>query len=351
MKAPQHYIDFENLIKEYFRNQDFKIIENNGNYLNQSYDLQVVKNTEKYLIELKFYRSRLIPLNIIRSSLNFLRTNLDLPEFSKYRGILIINSILSPKLIMEYYKNFGIEIWDRHYLAAKLSDASSELKEKFEQLLLETQQGTDSTPVLLEDNMNSKIIDFKELNINIKNSKSENDIGEKLCTELNKIECGKTGWSSYEQKSFEILKYLFEEDLSLWNKQCRTYDELSRFDLICRISSKDDFWKSLISSFQTRFILFEFKNYCNKINQDQIFSTERYLFTKALRSVAFIIARNDANENAIVAAKGSLREHGKLIIILNNEDLCNMLKLKDDGNSPNDYLADKLDNWLCSLSR
>jgi len=54
---------------------------------------------------------------------------------------------------------------------------------------------------------------------------------------------------------------------------------------------------------------------------------------------------------AVKAAKGALREHGKLILILDNEDLYKMLEMKADGRVPSDYLSGKLDDFLISLSR
>ena len=131
----------------------------------------------------------------------------------------------------------------------------------------------------------------------------------------------------------------------------RTDDSLSRYDLISRIVSVDDFWRTLVHSFNSRYILFEFKNYSDQLPASQIYSTERYLYPKALRAVSMIIARQGASQNALTAAKGALRESGKLILILNQEDIEEMVRRKDRGDSPSDYLSDKLDEHLISLSR
>ena len=96
---------------------------------------------------------------------------------------------------------------------------------------------------------------------------------------------------------------------------------------------------------------FEFKNYCDPIGQNQIYTTERYLYNKGLRAVGFIISPQGGNDSALKAARGALKEHGQLIIILKNNDLSAMLKLKDNNENPNDYMADLLDKWLINLSR
>ena len=78
---------------------------------------------------------------------------------------------------------------------------------------------------------------------------------------------------------------------------------------------------------------------------------DKYLFTKALRSVAYIISRKGINLNGDKAMKGALKESGKLIMSLDESDLCEMLRLKDKGSDPNTLIANKLDNTLMNLAR
>lgn len=51
------------------------------------------------------------------------------------------------------------------------------------------------------------------------------------------------------------------------------------------------------------------------------------------------------------ATKGILRENGKLIINLTNEDLCEMIKMKNEGSEPSDYLFEFLDIFLLELGK
>jgi hypothetical protein len=97
--------------------------------------------------------------------------------------------------------------------------------------------------------------------------------------------------------------------------------------------------------------VFEFKNYLMKIKQGQIYTTEKYLFGTALRSTAIIISRCGADNNALAAARGALRENGKLIINLDIEDMCAMLHLKDQGDDHNAILVERVDDMLMMLER
>ncbi|MBU5480958.1 hypothetical protein KQI91_06995 [Blautia sp. MSJ-19] len=70
-----------------------------------------------------------------------------------------------------------------------------------------------------------------------------------------------------------------------------------------------------------------------------------------MRSVGIIIAAHGYDEHAYWAAKGCLRENGKLIILLDTDDLIAMNKLKADMEDPSIYLLDKLDNMLSELEK
>ena len=103
--------------------------------------------------------------------------------------------------------------------------------------------------------------------------------------------------------------------------------------------------------FNSKYVVFEFKNYSKKITQKEIYTTEKYLYAKALRSVAIIITAKGFDENAMWATKGCLRENGKLIILLTSEDLIKMAEYKISQEDPSTYLLSKLDNLLIELEK
>ena len=106
---------------------------------------------------------------------------------------------------------------------------------------------------------------------------------------------------------------------------------------------------TVVILYNSHFVVFEFKNYTGKIDQNLIYITEKYLFDAALRNVAFIISRKGFSDAAEFAAKGCLKEHRKLILDVTNEDLIKMLKSPDDN--PADYLLTKLEEFLMRISK
>lgn len=171
--------------------------------------------------------------------------------------------------------------------------------------------------------------------------------------ELNKIEEGRNKSKEYEVLLEKIIKNIFSNELTLFQRQSRTEDGINIFDMICKIKNgvNDDFFTILEKYYKTKYILFEFKNYLDVIKQGQICTTEKYLFETALRKVAIIITRHGIDKNGMKLTKGILRESGKLIIVLNDEDVKEMISIYENGEKATTVLEKKLDELLTTLEK
>jgi hypothetical protein len=144
---------------------------------------------------------------------------------------------------------------------------------------------------------------------------------------------------------------LFDPHLYGFESQVETSDGANRYDFICRIKPGDPFWDAIKMDFRTRSILFECKNYSEPITADQIYSTERYLFSRALRSVCLLISRLNSDDSAKRAAQGTMRESGKLILLVCNADLIRMLRLKAQNENPTEILDEMIWDFIIRLPR
>ena len=179
-------------------------------------------------------------------------------------------------------------------------------------------------------------------------------VADSYIAQLKALETGSAAFKKYEELCVSILKYILGEYLTLWEQQKTTEENLYRFDMCCKIKNgvTQDFFDTICKYFSTKYIVFEFKNYEKPITQREIYTTEKYLYEKALRKVAIIISRKGADKNAKMAARGSLRESGKLIICLSDEDLEAMLQIKkDEEKTTGGYLEDILDDMLMRLEK
>lgn len=340
-----YYIEFEKLVKALLEGLKYTVARDTHRQ-GAKYDYIIQSKELRIAVEVKFSWSGSLATSLL------LRASKNLAHKVKQDArvniaILIASSIVPVKTKNEIENKTGVLIWDRSNIL-DISSVNLSLRTKFEKLFNSINQLSDKPSFPVEKTA-TEVDKLKQERV--LKGRQQAKKGEKICKALKKIETGKAGWKKFETKIQEALVYIFENDLSQWSRQERTDDGLNRFDLICRISSSNDYWTSLSRYFHTRYILFEMKNYKDKIKQGQIYTTEKYLFKTALRGVGYIIARNDADENALKAAKGALREHGKLLQILNLDEVCKMLKLKDENEDPNNVLAEKLDKFLIELSR
>ncbi len=342
----REFYEFEVLVKDVFRHQGFEIDDENREYQTDrgvvELDFSATLQNKRYVVEVKFYRQSSQNTSLLKNATNHLLRLMDLTNIPN--GILVISSYVRPEHIEEL-ERLGVIVIARPDIF-NMASGSIELSEKLLSLLEDDGEAS------------SKKTNFKKINLfkQAENPKADgfiDFISSKpcLCSELKSIPSGKKEWSDYENKCTEILKYLFDLDLTGWQTQQRTDDGLNRFDLVTRIRTVSDFWMFICNGLDSRYVVFEFKNYMLKINQGQILTTEKYLHKRALRSVAFIISRKGISDNALKFSQGAMREHGKLIVNLTDEDLCNMLDMKEKGDDPNDYMFEKVDSFLMSLPR
>lgn len=358
MSEKSIYRKFEELVKKIISLSDYEVVRGRRQQDGYKFDIVIRKNKDEYAyIDVRLYRTkRLYPSQLKRALLVF---NDEISKQESKHGLLVFSSLVDIEIKRNLEEEFGILVWDRNSLYS-LTDKSPDLREQLLNIL--TTASLDSSEDSLEDitEIKTDLSQIWEFSIETKPALSNR--GSELCKEVHAIPGGKKkkedrkeGEKDYpklfEEKCEEILKYVFDSDLKAWHHQARTDDELNQFDLICRISSTNDFWISLSRNFNSRYVLFEFKNYKKEIKQGQVYTTEKYLFNRALRSVGFIISRKGAGLNAITAMKGALREHGKLLISLELENICELLRRKDKGEDYNGYLSEIVDDFLIKLSR
>ena len=174
-----------------------------------------------------------------------------------------------------------------------------------------------------------------------------------LQEKLRRIQPGTEDAQKYEKVCEEIMRYLFSENLEFFDAQRESNDGLYRFDYCGKIKhgSSNEFFDTIQKFFRTKYIIFEFKNYADEITQKEIYTTEKYLYEKALRKVAIIVSRKGSDNNARKATRGSLREYGKLIICLSDENINKLIDMKNNKEEPGDFLEAILDDMLMDLEK
>lgn len=312
-------------------------------------DFTAVINGKKALIEVKGYRNKTLQYSMLTKGveqLEYYRRMWKEENKTDILAVLIMFCEVSDNLKQKIYRDKQILIVD----IANLIYLSQDNNELMAELLKCLSYSIDDIiPRSLID-LETSIVDNNDISNQFE---TEFDIVTKYIQELTNLGYGKDNNNAkkYERICSAIIKYLFEKDFTRVKEQSTTDDRMFNMDLICGIKDTCDFWRMLIQHYNTRFVVFEFKNYENEIDQNHIYITEKYLYNAALRNVAFIISRKGFSPNARKAATGILTENNKLIIELIDNDLISMLRMNADGENPYDYLLNKIEEYLISISK
>ena len=321
----------EEIVEEIFEKSGYEI-ERNNKQINMA-DIIAKKDKNCYFVEVKssstiIYRNHsLLDRNVRRIT--------EIATCKNGIPVLVVFAIIEDndrKRILDEYKN--IIILDLSNLL--FATDGTKLQEEFVSIL----------PFSVDS------IEFKPGNINL-GWLEHSDAGDELMNELGNCLDGRSDALLFEDICFRILKYIFFDDLSLWKQQPKSNNGLYRFDLLCRIKDNTEktLWSMIERFFNSKYIIFEFKNYSKEITQKEVYTTERYLYQKALRNVAILIAKNGFDNNSLSASKGSLRENGKLILLISVDDLKKMYMLKKDQQDPTEVLLSKIDELLIDLEK
>lgn len=307
------YVVREDVFADIFRKYLFKKCQSVK--IGKSVDFECNVQGKDICFELKIYNSNYaIEKNIERVCAYLVSLK------AKEDMILVVGNIVSKEIVEKYFEKYKIHIWTLSNILW-LFEEYPDIKNEFISLL------TYSVDDLkLEKPCHSL---FQEQ----RNKKNEGTWKYKLLA----IKPGKGERSKeYEDICVEILKNVLGEYLGLWKVQESSNNGLYRFDLCCKIKNgvNQDFFDTIKNYFNTKYIVFEFKNYEKEISQKEIYTTEKYLYEKALRRVAIIISRKGASKNALSAARGCLRENGKLIMCLSDQDLIELINIKEKEEQP-----------------
>lgn len=314
-------------------------------------DLIATKPGQSLVVEIKYYTANSRPYVLIGQAFSQVAKALD--NYPDHTGLIVSNRDLNDGRISELRKRYDrqIQYWSINDLVNRIEGNPGLIEQA-------SYFDPDQTHVI-----STKA--YEEGRTSKTGGTAEDKIREATITALlNELDnCPVSKGPPFEEICTKILKFVFKDQLTSWGTQNRTDNGLHKHDLVARVlnigtnqnvatnSAEEDFWSIVSRHFNCRYITFEFKNYKKKIKQGEVLTTEKYLYLKALRSVAIIIAKNGADKNAKRTMKGALREHGKLILCLDTKDLENMLLKVRAGDDAQQLLTQELDRHLLTINR
>lgn len=165
-----------------------------------------------------------------------------------------------------------------------------------------------------------------------------------LLAALDACPLGASGWKAYEDAASAILVYLLVPPLTAPRFQPRSFSGIDRRDAVFsnRNMTADTLWGQLRLEVDARMPLCEFKNFSDGIGKEEVDQTRNYL-TQTIGRFALICCRCAPSHQALLRRNQVYTQDKKVILFLADEDLREMIRMKERGDDPSLFIMDLLE--------
>ncbi|UCE19777.1 MAG: restriction endonuclease [Gemmatimonadota bacterium] len=268
----------------------------------------------RWLFEIKAWKRR-IGREVIER-LHFLSQSLGGSPHGQ-RVVLVCN-IPPTKSAAMMARQFGIEIWD-----------PLKLIELVPSQVLQKYFGSDASSALPDRESETKTRAFHE--------------------SLSKLRPGRNDWFSYQRLVSEMFEYLFCPPLESPRDEVPDADARNRRDIILENGAPDGFWSRLRTTYAADFVVVYAKNYVAPLKKTPILDVAHYLKPHGCGMFAIIASRSGAGPSAIHAVREQWIASRKMILVLDDQNLKDMIDLKQEAGDPEDLLRRHIAEFRMSL--
>ena len=159
--------------------------------------------------------------------------------------------------------------------------------------------------------------------------------------EIRTIPPGKEGWSTYQKSIGRLLELLFCPPLGSPLGEKNDFDKVNRRDLIFANHASDGFWAALRQRYGADYILVDAKNGA-RVKKSDVLQIANYLKPHGLGKFAIIAGRAGVERGVPAVLREQWAFHEKMILVLNDDDLEEMVLAYGSGREQTQVLSDKI---------
>lgn len=216
----------------------------------------------------------------------------------------------------------NIEVWDLRHLAEQFSKQIQEAPFSYYKVLL-----------------------LAQLNRPAKPSRER-----ALLDNLVACQPGKADWYVYQSLVGEILECLFTPPLGKPIPELSDQAKANRRDFIMPNYTDKGFWAFMREKYQADYVVVDAKNYTRKVKKAEVLQIANYLKPHGAGLFGIIVSRKGGDASG---CEHTLREqwviHRKLILVLDDDDIKEMLIAKSDGRIPEEIVGQKIEQFRLSM--
>lgn len=172
---------------------------------------------------------------------------------------------------------------------------------------------------------------------------------ESLARALESTPRGQKHWNAYQALCSDIVQFLFCPPLGEPMAEVSDQDKRNRRDIVMENGVSDGFWARIRVTYEAHYIVADAKNYKEPIKKEPVLSVAHYLKPHGCGMFGLILSRAGAGPAARHAIKEQWIGSRKLILVLSDDDVREMLQLKSEANDPELLLGQRIRDFRLSL--
>ncbi|MFL1907220.1 HNH endonuclease [Plesiomonas shigelloides] len=223
---------------------------------------------------------------------------------------------------LEIFSVENIEVWDLGYIAHNFKPQINSALPSFYKTLFLTQLARSTKPTREEE----------------------------LIESLEKCQPGRADCYVYQSLVGDILEHLFTPPLNKPIQELSDRTKTNRRDFIMPNYSDKGFWAFMREKYGADYVVVDAKNYTRKVKKAEALQMANYLKPHGAGLFGIIVSRQGSDS---AGCEHTLREQWliskKMILVLNDDDVIEMLIAKSDGRLPEDVLGRKIEQFRLSM--
>lgn len=168
---------------------------------------------------------------------------------------------------------------------------------------------------------------------------------DELIAKLKQCRPGYEDWQVYQKLVGEILFALFCPPLDPVSEQNSDANYANRRDYIIPNYSEYGYWMYLRDRYKAEFIVVDAKNSAHEIGKDDILQVAHYLKEKGVGLFGLIFSRCGGDPSSAIHLRDIWQSENKMIVILSDNDVEQMLLGKQRGNDPSRIIIEKIQEF------
>lgn len=173
--------------------------------------------------------------------------------------------------------------------------------------------------------------------------------GLQLIRRLNRLESGNEDWRPYQQWCTDALAYLFHPPLEAPFSEHANSSKVNRRDILLPNYSTDGFWAFMRTHYKADFVVADAKNHSAPVKKNDILQLANYLTAHGPGLFGIITTRIGHDDGAEWTRREQWTVYNKLIIVLTDEDMRQMLSARDAGDEAEATIRQRIEDFRLSL--